>query len=117
METYLIIRSWSLNKYLGKEKKEILEGFIQDRIRQRKDVVENMFEAYSKTKPVSVRGYIRNQFDVLLNQSKKDFDLVAKRLGYPSAAAMIQSSDSAEDEMRKRLSIMGAVNNKEPMGK
>jgi len=100
----------------GKEKKEILEGFIQDRIRQRKDVVENMFEAYSKTKPVSVRGYIRNQFDVLLDQrGKKDFDLVAKRLGYPSAAAMIQSSDSVEDEMRKRLSIMGAVNNLEPM--
>ena len=74
-----------------------------------------MFEAYSKTKPVSVRGYIRNQFDVILKQrGKKDFDLVAKRLGYP-CCCHDTSSDSVEDEMRKRLSIMGAVNNLEPI--
>ena len=92
------------------EKKNILEGWIKERIRQERDRVEAMFNSYVAEKPLQARGYIRNNYAIVRNsEGAVVFDRAAERMGFVDADTMISSSENVQQEINRRLRLLAAV--------
>lgn len=92
------------------EKKDILEGWIKERIRQERDRVEAMFNSYVAEKPLQARGYIRNNYAIVRNsEGAVVFDRAAERMGFVDADTMISSSENVQQEINRRLRLLAAV--------
>ena len=99
----------------SKEKKDVLEGWIKKRINQERERVENMFNAYVATNPLQARGFIRNNYAIIKNrEGGRIFDAAAMKMGYESADSMIQSSETVEQEINRRLRLLSIVPQVQP---
>lgn len=96
----------------AQEKSDIFEGFIKLRIKQEHDLMVKMYEGYANSREhaIDARGYIRNNYVIQQKKFGRDaFDMTAKRFGFESADAMLADSESAREEIGRRMAIMGAV--------
>ena len=94
------------------EKADILEGFIKKRIKQEHDLIEKMYEGYANSSKykLDARGFIRNNYLIKQKEyGRLAFDKTAKRFGFESADEMLSDSETTQEEINRRMALLGAV--------
>ena len=94
----------------AKDKGDLLETWIRNRITVEKDRVDDMFNAWSAENPVKARGYIRNMYLIQKKKEGKDvFDLAAQKVSGMSADEYLNEAESVSEEIEKRMRILMTV--------
>lgn len=99
----------------GSRKAKILEGWIKQRISEEQKRIETMFNNYLATNPYKARGFVRNNYMVTRNRiGISKFNEIASTYGYESADDMISSAETVNEEIERRMMILGKVPNIQP---
>ena len=94
------------------EKADVLEGFIKKRIKDEYNLIEEAYEGYANSPEYrnDARGFIRNNYIIQQKKyGKNAFDKTANRFGFESADAMLADSETTQEEINRRMALLGAV--------
>ena len=89
-------------------KAEVLKTWLNAKISSEAESTEAMFESVASRTPVKVRGYVRNAYALQSRnkKAKEEFDIKAQGLGFKDADDFISSSETVEEEIGRRRTLL-----------
>ena len=91
----------------NEKKAEILTEWIESRIRNERDKVQEAFDGWASKNPHAARGYIRNNYKLKEKQVGEGiFDEAAQTFGFDTADEYIADSENVTQEVNRRQELI-----------
>jgi hypothetical protein len=103
------------------DKQMVLEKWLEEHINKESAIVTKMFEDYMRTGDrYSIRGYVRNNYDINAADSKKrremdDATKIITNGKYQTAIEYVTDVESINDEIQRRLNVLGKISAIDPL--